>query len=119
MPRFLKMKGETPQAAIALQVGIASALVMVSTLQGLLSYLGLTLSLSAACTVACLFSSRVRRRPLLHVTHILPALYVACTLTAATLMTIGDPLQLLGTLVTIVAATLGYFAFRRAPRPGA
>jgi APA family basic amino acid/polyamine antiporter len=113
MPDALRFKGETPQAAIVVQVLFASALVLMSTLRGLLSYLGLTLSLSAACAVACLFSSRVRNKRVLHRSHILPALYITCTLTAATLMTLSDPWQLMGTLVTFAAGGVAYAVIRR------
>ncbi len=114
MPGFMRIKGETPQAAIAVQILVASALVLISSLRGLLSYLGLTLSLSAACAVACLFSPRVRTRPVLHPSHILPALYIGGTLTAATLMTVSEPRQLLGTLATVVAGVLAYSFIRGA-----
>ena len=73
MPGFLKFQGNSPWAATATQVVVAVGLVLVSNLQGLLSYLGLTLSLTAACSVFCLFLPSVRTRPLTHPVHLIPA----------------------------------------------
>ena len=74
----------------------------------------LMVSLSAACAVACLFSPRVRGKPVLHPVHVLPAIYIVSTLTAATLMTLADPRQLLGTLATVAAGVVAYAYIRRA-----
>ena len=118
LPDALRFKGETPQAAVVLQVVVASALVLMTTLRELLWYLGLTLSLSAVCAVACLFSPRVRNKPVLHRSHILPALYIAGTLTAATLWILSDPWQLLGTLLTFAAGAVAYVVIRRSNPAG-
>ncbi len=53
-PRWMRFHGDAPRWAIAAQVALAALFVLVSTLQGLLSYLGLTLSLCAAASAACL-----------------------------------------------------------------
>lgn len=109
MPGFLKFQGETPQRAVMAQVILAVVLVFVTSLQGLLSYLGLTLSLSAACSVSCLFLPSVRSRPLWHSIHLIPAFYIVATMTTATLMTLSDPRQLLGTLMTFTVGILVYW----------
>ncbi len=109
MPAQLQFRTETPLAAIFVQVLVAVLLVLVSSLQGLLSYLGLTLSLSAAISVLCLFLPSVRTKPLFHIQHFLPATYVLCTLTAAALMTTLNPWQLLGTVVTFAIGLIAYY----------
>jgi APA family basic amino acid/polyamine antiporter len=108
MPQRLRFQGDTPLSATALQVALAVALVLVSNLQGLLSYLGLTLSLSAAFSVCCLFLPSVRTRPLSHPLHLIPAFYVACTLVAAVLMTVSNPWQLVGTAITFFIGSMAY-----------
>lgn len=59
-PRFLRGGGDVPGRAIAVQVGFAILLVWVTDLAELLGYMGFTLGLSAAATVAALIA--VRRR---------------------------------------------------------
>ena len=54
-PGWLKMYQQRPVAAVWMQVIFAAAIVSISNLRELLTYLGLTLSLSAAATVCCLF----------------------------------------------------------------
>jgi len=53
---------DLPAIATAAQVLLASMFILISSLRQLLSYLGLTLSLCAACSVACLFLPSVRAR---------------------------------------------------------
>ena len=55
LPRVLRMHGDVPHAAVALQVGLACVVILLAELQELLSYLGFILSISAAATVASLF----------------------------------------------------------------
>ena len=114
-PRFLQFQGDTPRLATIAQVVLAVALVLLSTLQGLLSYLGLTLSLSAACSAACLFLPKVRTKPLLHPLHLAPALYIVCTLTAAGIMTYSNLWQLMGVVVTFSVGALAYLGAKRRP----
>ena len=55
-PSFFRFGGAgAPTAAIMAQAALAILLIVVSDLRGLLSYLGFTLSVSAALTVASLF----------------------------------------------------------------
>ncbi len=112
MPRALQFQGETPLAATVLQVLLASFLVLASDLRGLLSYLGLTLSLSSACSVASLFSPAIRTRPILHRIHVIPAIYVACTVLSALIMATIEPRQLVGTLLTFSIGGIVYLAVR-------
>lgn len=112
MPAMLRFQGDSPVVATVIQVVLAVVLVLVSSLQGLLSYLGLTLSISAACSVACLLLPSVRIKPILHPVHWLPIMYVSCTLIAAALLTIRDPWQIVGTVVTFALGGLGYVLAR-------
>ena len=103
MPHFLKFQGDAPRRAILLQAGLAMLLVFSSTLRGLLSYLGLTLSLSAAASVACLFLPSIRLNPIVHRSHVAPLFYIVCTLATALLATIANPWQMVGTVLTLLA----------------
>ena len=97
--------------AIVAQVVLAMAIVLVSNLQELLNYLSVTLSLSAAASVACLF---VRRRELSIAGRLvlIPAgLYVGSTVFLAALMAIQKPGNLLGTAITFATGILVYFIF--------
>jgi APA family basic amino acid/polyamine antiporter len=116
MPAALQFDGAAPHAAVMLQVVLASVFVLVSSIQGLLSYLGLTLSLCAVGSVSCLFLPKVRSRPLLHPLHSIPLFYIAATLTAATIMTRSNPWQIVGTLLTFSLGAIFYAVMRR---PGA
>ena len=113
MPAQLRFQNKTPLGAIIVQVVVAVLLVLAASLQGLLSYLGLTLSLSAAISVCCLFLPTVRTKPLFHPVHAIPALYIICTLTAAAIMTTINPWQLLGTVVTFSVGAVVYVVVRR------
>ena len=113
LPRFLRFQGDSPRVATLIQVAIAVLLVIVTSLQSLLSYLGLTLSISAACTVACLFLPSVRTRPLLRPVHMMPAIYFISTLVVAVMMVSYDPWQLLGTGLTFAVGAVAYVIVHR------
>jgi APA family basic amino acid/polyamine antiporter len=86
-----------------------------STLKNLLSYLGFTLSLSAALTILCLFlipkaenqSQRFRVYPFA------PALFVAATVLLASLAVWRNPAELIATLLTVLSGIILYFALNR------
>ncbi len=113
LPGFLAFTGEAPRGAIAMQAAFAAILVLVSSLRDLLSYLGLTLSLCAAMSVGCLFLPSIRHKPIFHLSHLPPLVYIACTLLAALLMTLGDPYQLLATAVTFSIGAVVYWVWAR------
>ncbi len=113
LPKSLGGGGEAPRVAVAVQAGLSVLFILVSSLQGLLSYLGLTLSLCAACSVGCLFLPSVRRRPYVHACSLLPILYIVCTLGAAAVMTYGEPRQLIATALTFFVGALAYVVARR------
>ncbi|MEM8680446.1 MAG: amino acid permease [Planctomycetota bacterium] len=107
---------EEPRAAIVLQVLLAAVVCLVTQLQDLLNYLSLTLSLSAAASVACLIWLRYRegakRVPILGGLAA-PCLYVSATLILAGLAASLNPFVLLGPLVTLLTGWIAYSIFRR------
>jgi APA family basic amino acid/polyamine antiporter len=117
LPAFLKFRGAAPRQAIAAQVALAAGFVLVTTLRDLLTYLGLTLSLCAAGSVACLFLPAVRRQQRLHfVFYAAAGIYVAGTVGAAATMTANQPGQILGTLATLLLGGAMYLLARRTAR---
>lgn len=114
-PARLRLRGETPRGAIVMQALLACVVILVTDLQGLLSYLGLTLSLSAALTVSCVFVLRRRHGAdavPVQGTAIVPAVFVVATLALATLSVLRDPQQVVGTLLTLVSGGLCYAVIR-------
>lgn len=108
MPRWLTFRGERPWPAIVAQAVIAIALVWATSLRELLSYLGLTLSLSAAGTAACLFLPNFRPPPGSRYLLAAPVIFVSMTLVTATALLANDPWQAMGTLATVMAGGLAY-----------
>ncbi|PQO25571.1 APC family permease [Blastopirellula marina] len=108
MPEALSFQGERPMVATGTQVVLAAILIYATSLQGLLSYLGLTLSISAACSVLCLFLPSVRTKPLWHPIFLVPTVFIVCTVITAGLMAAYNPWQLLGTSITFVVGALAY-----------
>lgn len=115
-PAALKFRGETPAAAILVQAVLAIVLVLVSDLRSLLGYLGLTLSLSAALTVSCLFVLRRRHGAgEVPVTGSigLPAIYVVATLALALLAASRQPAEWLAAGITVASGLGAWVALRR------
>ena len=114
-PRMFRFGGDgAPTAAILAQAALAIALIALSDLRGLLSYLGFTLSVSAALTVASLFViARREGRAAVHVWGypFTPAFYVLATLILAGIAGRREPVQLLAAIITIVSGSVVYFAF--------
>lgn len=106
--RFEHDQAAGPRAATLLQVVLAAMLVLVTTVQGLLVYLGLTLSLCAACSVTCLFLPSVRKDRGWQLTDLIPAFYLLSTVVSAIMLTAFDPRQLLGTVVTFSVGAVVY-----------
>ncbi len=106
---------DVPTTAIWLQVALAVIVASFSNLQSLLDYLGFTLSVTAALTVACVFWSRVegqsRSRSVWF--SVVAALYIVVTIILATLSAINRPQQLIGFAVTVLSGLVLFFVFRR------
>ena len=114
-PLMFRFGGDgAPTAAILAQAALAIALIALSDLRGLLSYLGFTLSVSAALTVASLFViARREGRAAVNVWGypFTPVFYVLATLILAGMAGRREPVQLLGAIITIASGSLVYFAF--------
>jgi APA family basic amino acid/polyamine antiporter len=104
-----------PATAVWLQVILASIVVWFSSLKSLLDYLGFTLSVSAATTVACIFWSRRQRDKLSHrlVYSAIAVVYVAATMALAMLSAINRPQQLIGFGFTVVSGVALFLLFRK------
>lgn len=106
--------GGAPTAAILAQALLAIALIALADLRGLLSYLGFTLSVSAALTVGSLFLiARREGRGAVSVWGypLTPAFYVAATLILAGIAGRRQPIELLTALITIASGSVVYYAF--------
>ena len=115
-PAVLKFRGEVPTAAILAQAALAILLVLVSDLRSLLGYLGLTLSLSAALTVSCLFVLRRRHGAAgIPVTGsiLFPGIYVAATLALAVLAASRQPLEWLAMAITVASGLVIWWGLRQ------
>lgn len=104
MPRWLARDEAAPMAAVALQAVLAIVVVLATELRALLSYLGFTLSLSAALTVASLFVL-ARREGSSTVAMWgfpwIPAVFIVATVTTAALSAVREPLEPLAGLLTV------------------
>jgi APA family basic amino acid/polyamine antiporter len=114
-PAFFRFGGDgAPTAAIIAQALLAIALIALSDLRGLLSYLGFTLSMSAALTVASLFIiARREGRGAVAVWGypLTPVFYVSATLILAGIAGRRQPVELLTALITIASGSVVYYAF--------
>ena len=123
LPRVLRMHGDVPHAAVALQVVLACVIILLAGLQELLSYLGFILSISAAATVASLFvlhraAQRHTPDPLSSPTPMpgypfVPVAFIVCTLGFASLAALRRPLESLIGLATIAIGLVLYAVFTR------
>ncbi len=111
---FTMTAGSPPRAAILLQVGLACLVVVISDLQGLLSYLGFTLSISLALTVSTLFVRHIRlgERPHSLLYPAAPLLFITVTLFFAGISAMQDPVQLFAAAGTVLLGAAYYFAGR-------
>ena len=123
-PQFFRFGGDgAPTAAIMGQAALAIALILMSDLRGLLSYLGFTLSISAALSVASLFVIARREGRQAVVVWGFPftaVFYVVATLVLAGIAGWREPVQFLAAVITIVSGSVVYYAFglhKVAPAP--
>jgi APA family basic amino acid/polyamine antiporter len=108
--------GSAPRTAIALQAGLAIVVVLVTDLRGLLGYLGFTLSLSAAATVAALFGRRHGETSSLAPVPgypFTPAFFIGATLLFAALAARRSPAELAAAVITLGSGTLVYAILAR------
>lgn len=120
LPRlFMAKDGAPPRASIALQVVISMALILVADLRGLLSYLGMTLSLCLALAVSSLFVRHWRwgEKPNSRWYPFAPLVFVICTVSFAVLSAINEPKQFFAVIPTILIGCAAYFLSQFFYRP--
>ena len=115
-PRLFRSDAEVPRAAIALQTLAAIGVLWASNLASLFSYIGFTLGVSAAATVAGLVALRMREgaeRVPIPGYPLIPLVFVLSTLCAAGFMVARQPAQAgLGLATALIGIPL-YWAFAR------
>jgi APA family basic amino acid/polyamine antiporter len=119
-PRFFRADDRTPTAAIGLQTVAAIAVVWVSGLAELFSYIGFTLGLSAAITVVALVALRLREgaeRVPVPGFPVVPLVFVAATLWGATFIVLREPTQAAMGLATALLGIPLYLWLRRGSVP--
>ena len=107
LPAWLKFENRPPANAILLQAVLAIVVVSITTLRGLLDYLGFTLSVSAALTASLLLLPRgvSAKIPL----YPLPVIvFVTGTLMTAGLAAYRDPVQAIVGVGTILLGAILY-----------
>ena len=111
--------GSAPPAAVLAQAGLAAAACFAGTLIGLLGYLGLTLSVTAAAAASCLFVLRRRGEPVPAWRLVCAAAFVAATLILAAVGAAADPGggPPLAAGVTLLTGAAAYAALRRGGAP--
>jgi len=113
MPAVLRFGEEVPRTAIALQAALAIAVVWTAGLRELLTYLGFTLGLSAAASVASLFAVARRGGERLPGNPGAPLVFICMTLLFAVLAAVENPRELLAAGLTILFAVLVYGVYGR------
>lgn len=112
LPKVLRFAADKapPRQAIWLQAALALAVVAISSIRELLTYLSLTLALSSVTAVASLFV--IRRRQVAKVSVLsltIATLYIVMTLSTACIGAWLNPWQGLASVITIGT---GYVAYR-------
>lgn len=118
-PRLFRFEGGAPRAAVALQAGLAILVILAADLKTLLSYLGFTLSLSSALTVASLFFLARRGHEDFRPGWgypVVPAVYIFVTLVLAMIAAARAPAQFTAALVTIASGSLVYYLLQYSRR---
>ncbi len=100
----------TPQSAVYLQAALTSVAILISTLQQLLDYLSLTLSISAALTVLTLLWMRpTADQPRVSVgTKFAAVIFVGATIGLAVLAGANNPTKWWGTAITLATGVITY-----------
>lgn len=108
LPQWFRIRAEVPRAALFAQAVLAIAAIQLATLKELLSYLGITLSLSATLTVGSLFVLRSKGDHVAVPFYPWPPLvFIIGTLVITLIAGIDRPVQLVvagGTLAVGIAA---------------
>lgn len=114
MPAMMKASlRDAPSGAIAVQVALSVMIIWISSLKDLLSYLSLTLSVSAAVAVGCLLLPSIRARLPQRWTTPVALFYIVTTLGAAVFFAMLEPRKLLAMLATFAVGAVLYPIARR------
>lgn len=113
LPDRMRFRDGRPLGAVLLQAGLAILILAVTSLEELLGYLGLTLSLCAALTVGCLFLPAMRAHDPGGSRLWIPGFYVGATVLSAVLLAIQSPGQLLAAGITFSVGAVMYLVTRR------
>ena len=108
LPRWFREAGGVPRRAILAQTIAAAAVSTIATIDELLPYLGLTLSLSAALAVGCVF-----RIPAAWWERTAAALFVLATIGLAAIVAWNTPAKAVASAVTIGVGLLLYAGLGR------
>jgi len=111
LPAWLKGGEEPPRVSIAFQFLVALGMLWTTTFEVLLTFIGFTLSLSTACTVAGLIRLRLREGPSLRVPGwpVVPFLFLAFVLFMSWHTMTFQRLAAFYGFLTIGAGAAGYF----------
>jgi APA family basic amino acid/polyamine antiporter len=109
LPKWFRFRTEVPRAALFAQAVVAIAAIQLATLNQLLSYLGITLSLSATLTVGSLFILRYRGDKVDVPFYPWPPLiFVVGTLVITLIAGIDRPVQLMVAGGTLAVGFIAY-----------
>ncbi len=113
LPSIFSNEGRPTSTTIALQGVLAVIVISISTINWLISYLGFTLTVTAALTCCLIFlpaqRDAARRIPLYPLS---PIIFVLGTATTATLAAIREPKQAFAAAITILIGAAIHFAQR-------
>lgn len=116
-PSIFRFTGSVPDWAIILQAVATTLLIVSTTMKDLMSYLGLTLSLSAAVTVGCLFKLKLNKESGADIKipgyPFVPGLFIVATITLAAIATYRQPTEIIFTLITLATGGLLYVIFKK------
>ena len=111
MPSFFSSDAKPPAVAIGFQAGLSIAVVLISRLQDLLSYLGLTLSLCSVLAIASLFVMRFRGQiDRLPGWGIPPAIFIIASLSLAVLAAWNQPVPMIAACATLAIGGIVFAA---------
>jgi amino acid transporter len=114
LPSWFRFQKDAPKSAIAVQAALAIVVVLISDLRQLLSYLGFTLSMCAALSVASLFLLRMRGDKVQVPFYPWPPLiFVGGTLLVSTIAAFKKPEECLAGIATLAVGIIVYAYSRR------
>lgn len=104
-PSQLRLQDAKPLVATLTQVVLAIIIILASRLENLLGYLGLTLSLSSAATIGCLFLPRYNQTAM---QRVIAAVFVVSTLSLGVIFAWSRPAQFAAAAMTFACGAAMY-----------